>query len=77
MCILMLFQKFDLMYQSFLYYCFGEGLRLATDALDCKNYYMYNPSFDIMEKESLKNLLYKKEPISRLLNLTSRNNMSL
>lgn len=25
---------------------FGEGLRLATDALDSKNYYLYNPEFD-------------------------------
>ncbi|MCD7775744.1 MAG: manganese catalase family protein [Clostridiales bacterium] len=28
------------------YQRFGEGLRIATDALDCKNYYMYNPEFD-------------------------------
>ncbi len=28
------------------YQRFGEGLRLATDRLDSKNYYMYNPSFD-------------------------------
>lgn len=28
------------------YQRFGEGLRLATDALDSKNYYMYNPEFD-------------------------------
>lgn len=28
------------------YQRFGEGLRLATDRLDAKNYYMYNPSFD-------------------------------
>jgi len=32
------------------YQRFGEGLRLATDALNCKNYYMYNPSFDMMKK---------------------------
>ena len=25
---------------------FGEGLRLATDRLDCKNFYQCNPSFD-------------------------------
>lgn len=24
----------------------GEGLRLLTDKLDCKNYYAFNPSFD-------------------------------
>lgn len=28
------------------YQRFGEGLRLATDRLDSKNYYMCNPSFD-------------------------------
>ena len=25
---------------------FGEGLRLATDRLDSKNFYVCNPSFD-------------------------------
>jgi spore coat protein JC len=25
---------------------FGEGLRIVTDKLDSKNYYMTNPSFD-------------------------------
>lgn len=25
---------------------FGEGLRVATDKLNSKNYYMTNPSFD-------------------------------
>ena len=25
---------------------FGEGLRLATDKMDCKNFYAINPSFD-------------------------------
>ena len=25
---------------------FGEGLRLATDKMDCKNFYAFNPSFD-------------------------------
>ena len=25
---------------------FGEGLRLATDRLNCKNFYAFNPSFD-------------------------------
>lgn len=25
---------------------FGEGLRLATDRMDCKNFYAFNPSFD-------------------------------
>ena len=28
------------------YQRFGEGLRVATDVLDSKNYYMFNPSFD-------------------------------
>ena len=32
------------------YQRFGEGLRIATDALDSKNYYMFNPSFDKMSK---------------------------
>ncbi len=26
---------------------FGEGLRLVTDTLDAKNFYAYNPSFDV------------------------------
>ncbi len=30
---------------------FGEGLRLATDKMDCKNFYAFNPSFD---KNSIK-----------------------
>ena len=25
---------------------FGEALRITQDSLDCKNYYMFNPSFD-------------------------------
>ena len=25
---------------------FGEGLRLATDRMDSKNFYAFNPSFD-------------------------------
>lgn len=29
------------------YQRFGEGLRLATDKLDSKNFYAFNPSFDI------------------------------
>ena len=28
------------------YQRFGEGLRLATDRLNCKNFYAFNPSFD-------------------------------
>ncbi len=28
------------------YQRFGEGLRIITDKLDSKNYYMYNPAFD-------------------------------
>ena len=26
---------------------FGEALRLVTDKLDAKNFYAYNPSFDL------------------------------
>lgn len=29
------------------YQRFGEGLRIATDKLDSKNFYAFNPSFDI------------------------------
>lgn len=29
------------------YQRFGEGLRLATDKLDSKNFYAFNPSFDV------------------------------
>lgn len=25
---------------------FGEGLRIATDKMDCRNFYAFNPSFD-------------------------------
>ena len=28
------------------YQRFGEGLRIATDKLDCKNFYAFNPAFD-------------------------------
>lgn len=28
------------------YQRFGEGMRVLTDTLDSKNYYLYNPSFD-------------------------------
>lgn len=28
------------------YQRFGEGLRIATDRLDSKNFYAFNPSFD-------------------------------
>ena len=28
------------------YQRFGEGLRIATDKLDAKNFYAFNPSFD-------------------------------
>ena len=28
------------------YQRFGEGLRLTTDRLNCKNFYAFNPSFD-------------------------------
>lgn len=33
------------------YQRFGEGLRIATDALDAKNYYLYNPGFDAVCKK--------------------------
>lgn len=29
------------------YQRFGEGLRIATEKLDSKNYYAFNPSFDM------------------------------
>ncbi len=32
------------------YQRFGEGLRLATDKLNSKNFYAFNPSFDIKFK---------------------------
>ena len=32
------------------YQRFGEGLRLLTDTLDCKNFYAFNPSFDKPKK---------------------------
>ena len=32
------------------YQRFGEGLRLLTDKLDCKNFYAFNPSFDKPKK---------------------------
>ena len=32
------------------YQRFGEGLRLATDKLNSKNFYAFNPSFDIKSK---------------------------
>ena len=32
------------------YQRFGEGLRLATDRLDSKNFYAFNPSFDKQNK---------------------------
>ena len=32
------------------YQRFGEGLRLVTDELDSKNFYAFNPSFDIKAK---------------------------
>lgn len=28
------------------YQRFGESLRLATERLDCKNFYAFNPNFD-------------------------------
>ncbi len=32
------------------YQRFGEGLRIATDKLDSKNFYAFNPSFDKKRK---------------------------
>ena len=32
------------------YQRFGEGLRIATDNLDSKNFYAFNPEFDICNK---------------------------
>jgi len=31
---------------------FGEALRIVQDHLDSKNYYMYNPSFDKIDKDN-------------------------
>jgi len=31
---------------------FGEALRIVQDHLDSKNYYMYNPSFDKVDKDN-------------------------
>ena len=39
------------------YQRFGEGLQLATDKLDSKNFYAFNPSFD---KHCLKSVCNKK-----------------
>lgn len=36
------------------YQRFGEGLRLATDRLDSKNFYAFNPSFDTKPCNSMK-----------------------
>lgn len=33
------------------YQRFGEALRLATDKLDCRNFYAFNPEFDIKKKK--------------------------
>lgn len=35
------------------YQRFGEGLRLVTDELDSKNFYAFNPSFDIKSKNDI------------------------
>lgn len=32
---------------SFDSFCFGEALRLTTDKLDSKNFYAFNPGFDV------------------------------
>lgn len=37
------------------YQRFGEALRLLTDRLDSKNFYAFNPSFDICKKCDKKN----------------------
>lgn len=36
------------------YQRFGEGLRLATDKLDAKNYYAFNPGFDKPAKKFMR-----------------------
>ena len=36
------------------YQRFGEGLRLATDKMDSKNFYAINPSFDIQKPNKRK-----------------------
>ena len=40
------FLKFGLMCRFFQESITGEGLRLATDRLDSKNFYAFNPGFD-------------------------------
>ena len=40
------FAKFGLMCRFFQELITGEGLRLATDRLNEKNFYAFNPSFD-------------------------------
>ena len=42
-----IFAKFGLMCRFFQEYITGEGLRLATDKMDSKNFYAINPAFDI------------------------------
>ena len=41
-----IFAKIGLMCRFFQESITGEGLRLATDRLDSKNFYAFNPSFD-------------------------------
>ena len=36
------------------YQRFGEGLRLATDRLDSKNFYAFNPSFDMKKPNKIR-----------------------
>ncbi len=35
------------------YQRFGEALRLSTDRLDCKNFYAFNPNFDMPKKKKI------------------------
>ena len=41
------FSKFGLMCRFFQESITGEGLRLATDRMDSKNFYAINPAFDM------------------------------
>ncbi len=45
--IFAIFAKFGLMCRFFQESITGEGLRLATDRMDSKNFYAINPAFDM------------------------------
>ena len=44
-----IFAKIGLMCRFFQELITGEGLRLATDKMDSKNFYAINPSFDMQK----------------------------